>query len=137
MSQVELRCPAQNLTDSYAFKWHRDGRQITEDPCWVIVFWVLNDIDLDCGPTEVIEKTHKISYVGANPEKSPVMENAAVTTVTARAGDAIFLNSNTLHRGTLKTSAKDRWLLIPTYSPWFLKPSWVSTTFDRSMVIDI
>lgn len=135
LSQTELRNPAPNLTDSYAFKWHRDARQMTEDPCWVIVFWVLNDIDLDCGPTEIIEKTHKISYVGANAERIPA-ENAVVTTITAQAGDAIFLNSNTLHRGTVKRSTRDRWLFIPTYSPWFLKPSMDYTKCFRKSEFD-
>lgn len=135
LSQTELRNPAQDLTDSYAFKWHRDGRQMTDDPCWVLVLWALNDIELDCGPTEFIEKTHKITYVGTNPGNSPP-KNAAITTVTAKAGDAIILNSNTLHRGTLKKSARDRWFFIPTYSPWFLKPSMDYTRCFRKSEFD-
>lgn len=122
LSQTELRNPAQNLTDSYAFEWHRDGRQVTEDPSWTIVFWMLNDVDLDSGPTEVIERSHRVSYVGRQAERRPPQDSMPKK-ILAKAGDVVFMDSNLLHRGTLKTSQKDRWYFIPTYSPWYFKPS--------------
>ncbi|HAG91287.1 MAG TPA: hypothetical protein DCL41_05415 [Bdellovibrionales bacterium] len=122
LSQTELRNPAQNLTDSYAFEWHRDGRQVTEDPSWIITFWMLNDVDMDSGPTEIIERTHRLSQVGYDEARKPAAD-ADVKKVLAKAGDLVFMNANLLHRGTLKTSSKDRWYFIPTYSPWYFKPS--------------
>lgn len=135
LSQTELRNPATKKIDSYAFIWHRDGRMLTEDPLWVVCFWVLNDIELDCGPTEVAIKTHKKSLSGGK-KVVQTDEDKEIVKLTAKAGDLIFMNSNTLHRATKKLSQNDRWLLIPTYSPWYVKPSMDYTKIFKKSEFD-
>ena len=33
------------------------------------------------------------------------------------------MNSNLLHKASRNEDRKSRWLFIPTYNPWFIKPS--------------
>ena len=123
LSQTELRNPAHNLLDSGANAWHRDGRQLLPADLWVIVFWLLNDVTDTNGPTEIKPGTQH--GTGCDESSQPVH-------LTGKAGDIVFMNSNLLHRATLNTDGEPRWIFIPTYVPWFIKPSADFTKmFDR------
>ena len=42
------------------------------------------------------------------------------------------MNANLLHRASTRTSETDRWVFIPSYNPWFIKPSMDYTkSFNR------
>jgi ectoine hydroxylase-related dioxygenase (phytanoyl-CoA dioxygenase family) len=114
LSQTELRNPAHNLLDSGANTWHRDGRKLLKANLWVIVFWLFNDVTTTNGPTDIKPETQ---YDTNSDDSLSLMQ------LTGNAGDIVLMNSNLLHRATLNTDGQHRWIFIPTYIPWFIKPS--------------
>ena len=114
LNQTELRNPIKNGKDNYAYEWHRDGRVLAKDTFWLIVFWLFNDIDETNGPCEIKKGTH-ISNMHD--------QDAETIKLTGKAGDIFIMSNNILHRATVNSSDKDRWIFIPTYNPWFIKPS--------------
>jgi len=123
LSQTELRNPEKNETDDNAFLWHRDGRAMTNEPLWIIAIYIFNDIDKLSGPTEIREYSHNPMLVGYDKQKIKLPKKYSRKKLLAKCGDVILMNANILHRATKKLSDNDRWILVATYSPWFLKPS--------------
>jgi len=114
LSQTELRNPFRNAVDSHAYKWHRDGRVLGHHDFWIIAFWLLDDATRENGATEVKPGTQ---HTDANDEV------AMSIYLEGSAGEVILVNSNICHRATVNSSGDDRWLFLPTYNPWFIKPS--------------
>jgi hypothetical protein len=114
LNQTELRNPIKNGKDNYAYEWHRDGRVLAKDTFWLIVFWLFNDIDETNGPCEIKKGTHLTDEHD---------QEAETIKLKGKAGDIIIMSNNILHRATVSYSNKDRWIFIPTYNPWFIKPS--------------
>jgi len=128
LNQTELRNPVKGARDNYAYEWHRDGRFVSKDTLWIIVFWLLDDVNEENGPTEVKPRTH-FSKSNDHSEK--------VAALTGKAGDIVLMNNNLMHRASVNVSGADRWIFIPTYNPWFIKPSmdytkaFTKKTFDQ------
>ena len=114
LNQTELRNPTKNGKDNYAYEWHRDGRVLARDTFWLIVFWLFNDIDETNGPCEIKKGTH---LTDEHDQETETIK------LKGKAGDIIIMSNNILHRATVSYSNKDRWIFIPTYNPWFIKPS--------------
>jgi ectoine hydroxylase-related dioxygenase (phytanoyl-CoA dioxygenase family) len=83
---------------------------------WFIVFWLMNEVTENNGPTIIIPKTHKHD-LGDRQEEKPQVK------LTGNPGDIFVMNSNLLHKASLSRDGRSRWLFIPTYNPWFIKPS--------------
>jgi hypothetical protein len=116
LSQTELRRPAHKKDDDYAHTFHRDGRVMVDANIWFIVFWLMNEVTENNGPTIIIPKTHRHHLGDRQEEKHQVK-------LTGNPGDIFVMNSNLLHKASLSRDGRSRWLFIPTYNPWFIKPS--------------
>ena len=123
LSQTELRNTEKNEIDDKAFLWHRDGRVMTNDPLWILAIYIFNDIGNFSGPTEVREYSHNPMLVGYDKQKIKLPKKFSRKQLTVKSGDVILMNANILHRATKKLSDDDRWILVATYSPWYMKPS--------------
>ena len=123
LSQTELRNPEKNETDDKAFAWHRDGRVMVFDSLWIIAFYILNDVDKNNGPTEIVECSHNPLLVGYNKLTNKLPKKSSKKKLFAKCGDVILMNANILHRATKKLSDNDRWIIAATYNPWYMKPS--------------
>lgn len=113
LSQTEIRNPVQHQTDN-SYKWHRDGRMLVDADLWLVVFWLLDDVTESNGATQIKPKSHRNNNFDNSSE---------TTSITGSAGDIIIMSNNLLHRATENSNGKDRWIFIPTYNPWFIKPS--------------
>jgi len=76
----------------------------------------MDEVTENNGPTIIIPKTHRHDLGGRQEEKPQVI-------LTGNPGDIIIMNSNLLHKASRNEDGKSRWLFIPTYNPWFIKPS--------------
>jgi ectoine hydroxylase-related dioxygenase (phytanoyl-CoA dioxygenase family) len=114
LSQTELRNPFKDAVDSHAYKWHRDGRVLGHHDFWIIAFWLLDDASSANGATKIKPGTQ-------HSDKND--EEAASCYLEGSAGDVFLVHSNIFHRATINSTGEDRWLFLPTYNPWFVKPS--------------
>lgn len=129
LTQTEMRRPKRGAVAGSANVYHRDGRLLVDADLWVTAFWLLEDATLENGPTTVIPRSHKREIA------SEAAEDEAVT-LTAQAGDLIFMNANLLHKASASKNNSSRWVLIITYNQWFLKPAVDHTRYFKRVDVD-
>ena len=117
LSQTELRRPVKGADkNNRGYQFHTDGRMPVKESLWAVLFWMFEDFTKTNGATIVIPRTQFAS--------EPVdTEKAEKVTILGKAGDLFFMNANLLHKTGENVDGTSRWVLIPTYNPWFIKPS--------------
>ena len=117
--------------------WHRDWQTWTHPRfrLRVKVFYYFEDQNEDMGCFALVPGTHRHServphkeYDGETLEDMPDMVKIALP-----AGSAILWDALLWHTGLANVSAKDRRIVMYTYTQFFLK-NWESTTPDPNMV---
>jgi ectoine hydroxylase-related dioxygenase (phytanoyl-CoA dioxygenase family) len=98
------------------------GPDVVNDalPCFSLtVMMPLSDVDDERhGPTQVVPGSHRL---GRKPPYGPTLpDGIAPVSLSARAGDAYLVNSQTWHRGAQNQSDRIRYLLTTTYGRRFI-----------------
>jgi len=115
---VDQNAPEQEL--------HIDSRLCGVDPPLVLhIFLYLDDcLDNGSGATRIVPGSHRFHRY------SQPADNERAISVYGRKGTAIFLNSNTFHGSSRKTTPGRRWLLTLAYSRWWVRQPFAIPYFN-------
>jgi len=96
---------------------HIDSRLCGVNPPLILhIFFYLEDcLDEGSGATRVVPGSHRYMRY------SEPSDNANAIPVLGKKGTAIFINSNTYHGSSAKTSAGERWLITLAFSRWWIR----------------
>ena len=112
-----------NPKKGFAQQLHNDSRiSGSKNPLIIQVIWLLDEFNKDNGATRVVPGSHlKNSFPKQNKKYSNEKQ------LNGKKGSVILFNAAMWHGSSKKTSSKERWGMIFSYSRWFLKPSFDTT----------
>lgn len=106
---------------------HIDSRLCGVNPPLILhVFFYLDDcLDEGSGATRVVPGSHRYMRY------SEPSDNANAISVFGKKGTAIFINSNTYHGSSAKTSSGQRWLITLAFSRWWIRQPFAIPYFSN------
>lgn len=125
--QLHLMHARMVAEEADAQELHIDSRLCGVNPPLILhIFFYLDDcLDEGSGATRVVPGSHRYMRY------SELSDNADAIPVFGKKGTAIFINSNTYHGSSAKTSAGERWLITLAFSRWWIRQPFAIPYFSK------